>query len=575
MNALKYILVVFFLSAHFAAFSQDESGLKELSRAKDFKLQERVLLIFDQDFYLAGETLNFFAVTLDAALQIPITFSSILYIELYNQDNKVLTTKKVLLKNGEATNTLALPREINTGYYYIRAYTNFMKNFGPSTFFIKRLKIVNPFVPNAVSLIDTLSDNNNIAAKAAQDPEQLFGYNKPRAGLVINAHLNKTEANRGDTITLDIDSSNTDSIQYVLALHLGNKLTLPSLQENIASTLKSLSYSHLTYLPEFTTDIVTGRVNAGNSNVSTANKILYLSFVDSVSWTTRCRTDTLGRFTATLPIEYQGDDLVVSMVDTTNSFSIVFDDEFSPYFLEVNKEDYSPNPSLKPIIEARMLNLQVNDAYDEPTESSISAERPLLRFYGYPDNEYIINTYTDLPNLEEFIREVVLEAYVRKRRAQTSIMVKTEKTNNKSPLIILDGIPLFQADHLLPLISTEKLKSVRVVASRFFFGSEIYEGILDITSNDKALSLVEKDKNSVRIRFSPVTTTPANNKLMNLRTPHYTSDLYFDSINSAKGKESIRIALPQNAGLYSLTLFGYTKNGEWDYRVLPDILNVK
>lgn len=575
MNALKYILVVFFLSAHFAAFSQDESGLKELSRAKDFKLQERVLLIFDQDFYLAGETLNFFAVTLDAALQIPITFSSILYIELYNQDNKVLTTKKVLLKNGEATNTLALPREINTGYYYIRAYTNFMKNFGPSTFFIKRLKIVNPFVPNAVSLIDTLSDNNNIAAKAAQDPEQLFGYNKPRAGLVINAHLNKTEANRGDTITLDIDSSNTDSIQYVLALHLGNKLTLPSLQENIASTLKSLSYSHLTYLPEFTTDIVTGRVNAGNSNVSTANKILYLSFVDSVSWTTRCRTDTLGRFTATLPIEYQGDDLVVSMVDTTNSFSIVFDDEFSPYFLEVNKEDYSPNPSLKPIIEARMLNLQVNDAYDEPTESSISAERPLLRFYGYPDNEYIINTYTDLPNLEEFIREVVLEAYVRKRRAQTSIMVKTEKTNNKSPLIILDGIPLFQADHLLPLISTEKLKSVRVVASRFFFGSEIYEGILDITSNDKALSLVEKDKNSVRIRFSPVTTTPANNKLMNFRTPHYTSDLYFDSINSAKGKESIRIALPQNAGLYSLTLFGYTKNGEWDYRVLPDILNVK
>lgn len=575
MNALKYILVVFFLSAHFAAFSQDESGLKELSRAKDFKLQERVLLIFDQDFYLAGETLNFFAVTLDAALQIPITFSSILYIELYNQDNKVLTTKKVLLKNGEATNTLALPREINTGYYYIRAYTNFMKNFGPSTFFIKRLKIVNPFVPNAVSLIDTLSDNNNIAAKAAQDPEQLFGYNKPRAGLVINAHLNKTEANRGDTITLDIDSSNTDSIQYVLALHLGNKLTLPSLQENIASTLKSLSYSHLTYLPEFTTDIVTGRVNAGNSNVSTANKILYLSFVDSVSWTTRCRTDTLGRFTATLPIEYQGDDLVVSMVDTTNSFSIVFDDEFSPYFLEVNKEDYYPNPSLKPIIEARMLNLQVNDAYDEPTESSISAERPLLRFYGYPDNEYIINTYTDLPNLEEFIREVVLEAYVRKKRAQTSIMVKTEKTNNKSPLIILDGIPLFQADHLLPLISTEKLKSVRVVASRFFFGSEIYEGILDITSNDKALSLVEKDKNSVRIRFSPVTTTPANNKLMNLRTPHYTSDLYFDSINSAKGKESIRIALPQNAGLYSLTLFGYTKNGEWDYRVLPDILNVK
>ena len=96
MNSLKYLLVVCLLTSHFAAHCQDESGLTSLTRTMDFQVQERVLLIIDQDFYLVGETINFFAVTLDAGLQIPIAFSSILYVELYDQDNKVIASKKVL-----------------------------------------------------------------------------------------------------------------------------------------------------------------------------------------------------------------------------------------------------------------------------------------------------------------------------------------------------------------------------------------------------------------------------------------------------------------------------------------------
>lgn len=764
MNSLKNILVVFFLSAHFATFCQNEPGLNLVTRAEDFKLQERVLLIVDQDFYLAGEALNFFAMTLDAGLQIPVAFSSILYLELYDPDNTVIAAKKVLLKKGEAINALDLPRETKTGYYYIRAYTNYMKNFGPSVFFTKRLKIVNPFFSDNFSFIgspshelqwgysveggnllyntenrivfyslnageklfvklykndrvaiqaetkngtgsisfipeegnkyaiEAISDygktertdlknisNTGVACKLdsilnntafvtihspnfshfplsvfienngseylrdtpvndsaaflrmkllpglneikIKDSEQRIVsqrlvYIKPKPSLAIAAKFNKTEASRGDSIVLDLQSRTTDSIQYLVALHLGNALTLPSLQEHIEAALYTssitlftnhvaedelrnlgnnwklmndylLRFQHSTvtcnplqrisFLPEFTHDIVTGSVKANNRNTSTANKNLYLSFVDSISWINRCKTDTFGKFTAALPIDYQGKDLVISMVDTTNDYSIVCDDEFYPDFLKVIKEDYYPDPSLKPVIEARMINLQVNDAYADVHKYSTNAERPLLRFYGYPDTEYKFNKYSGLPNLEEFIAEVVNEALVRKRRSQVSFQVITETNDiaNTAPLIIFDGIPLLQTDHLSPLISTEKLKSVRVVSSRFFFGSEVYAGILDITSNDKSFKLIEKDKNSVRMQFSPVITAPDKNKLANIRTPLYISDLYFDKINSAGGKESIKIALPQNAGSYSLSLFGYTKNGEWGYIALPDQLKVK
>ena len=445
---------------------------------------------------------------------------------------------------------------------------------------------------------------------------QRLVYIKPKASLAIAAHFNKTEASRGDSIVLDVQSRTSDSIQYLVALHLGNEYTLPSLQEHIEAALYTssvalftnhvaedelrnlgndwklmndyiLRFQHLTvtgnplkrisYLPELTNDIVTGSVKANNSNVSTSNKNLYLSFVDSISWINRCKTDTFGKFTAALPIDYQGKDLVLSMVDTTNDYSSVCDDDFYPDFLKVIKEDYYPDSSLKPVIEVRMINLQVNDAYADVHKSAINAERPLLRFYGYPDSEYKFNKYSSLPNLEEFISEVVNEALVRKRGSQVSFKVITGRNDiaNARPLIIFDGIPLLQTDHLSPLISTEKLKSVRVVSSRFFFGAEVFDGILDITSNDQSFTLVEKDKNSIRVRFSPVITTTAVNNVANIRTPQYISDLYFGKINSAAGKDSVRITLPQNAGSYSLSLFGYSKNGEWGFIALPDQLNVK
>ena len=114
-----------------------------------------------------------------------------------------------------------------------------------------------------------------------------------------------------------------------------------------------------------------------------------------------------------------------------------------------------------------------------------------------------------------------------------------------------------------------------MVASRFFFGSEVYEGILDIISNDNSFSLVEKDKNSVRINFCPVNTAPASRSFVNFRIPQYTSDLYFDTLRSAGEKATVKIALPQNAGSYTLSIFGYTRNGEMDYFVLPDLLYIK
>jgi|GEM_PF-929542 len=759
----KYFLITFLLSIRIISNCQTLPDLKLITRVEDYTIQERVLLTFDQDLYLAGEEFNFCALTFDAALHMPIEFSSILYVELFNQDNNVVSSKKIQLKQGECVNNLIVPRKLETGYYYVRAYTNYMKNFGPGVFFYKKIKIINPFIrinyqdntndiPDQIKLnisaeggkiiygvenkiaihVTKLNDNipvslykndsviakvitksgigifnfnptvnnryrieatllnkekrvvelNDIVqsgvickldsvhesiaclrviaknfdnypitlfvenntilyeySKTISKPEVLINielppglnkivlknsnqeevserliYIKPKTKLVFTATLNKPKALPGDSVILNIKSDMNDSIHYVVALNLGNQHTSPALKELMESTFYSYPIASLTgdlsfnelqqnyndsvivndyllkyqntgntnsklkiinYLPEISQDIVTGNIKKLSDQSLAANKNIYLSFVDSTCWINRCKTDNSGKFTATLPVDYQGINLFIAIKDTVENYIVKLDDEFYPDFLKIVKENYFPDPSLKNIIESRMLNLQLNDAYSELRKST-KPLRPTLRFYGYPDSYYRFKTYL-VPNLEEFISEVVGKAIIVKKgkRVEIKLFNKTEKNSiiGDHPLIIFDGIPLFKTDNITS-IPADKLESIRIVSSKFFFGTETFDGIVDITSNTKSFDLVEMDKNSTSVLFSPVITTKDDYQKPNSRIPGYKSDLYFKNIESSTGNENIVIQLPQNAGNYSLSIFGYTKTGECGSISIPDILTI-
>lgn len=759
----ELFFIALLLIARFSVDGQAKTELELLTRAEDFKIQERVLLTLDQDFYLAGESVNFFALTFDAALQIPIEFSSILYVELFNQDNNVINAKKFLLKRGEGIYYLNIPRQLETGYYYVRAYTNYMKNFGPGAFFTKRIKIVNPFYkikysnsagnrPTEMRLnisaeggsmlygiqnklaFHTSNANDSVLARLYKNDSIVgevntqngFGifnftptvnsnykievvsvnrkkavvelknivhsgvickldslnnsdaylnvitknfdrfpltvfvenngilyeytniitqpetslkialpqginriivktslhevvserliYVKPDIKLKFTAKLDKPNAFQGDSVTLSIRSNTNDSIQYLVALNLGTSETSPPIQELIESSLFSSSLASLTdtftaselhyissntrnindyilkyqpakpinarmekidYLPEIVNDIVTGSVRQLSDQSLAIDKSIYLAFIDSICWINRSKTDSFGKFTANVPFDYQGNNLIISVKDSIGSYSIRFDDEFYPDFLNVSKEKYFPDSSLRQTIESRMLNLQVNDAYAE-LRKEIKPLRSTLRFYGYPDSEYKFKKYVNLPNLEEFILEIVNRATIVKRKKKSFIKVLAKGKNEitgDNPMIIFDGIPIRDVGNLTA-ISSEKLESIRIVSDKFFFGTDIFDGIIDITSNARSFDLLDLDRNSTRVLFNPVISAKDNYQPQESRMPDYKSSIYFNRINSASGSEDIRMRLPQNSGNYSLYIFGYKKDGEWGVFQISNILKI-
>jgi hypothetical protein len=99
---------------------------------------EKLYVQFDKPYYTPGDTIWFKAYLFNASFLGPSKNSGILYIELANDSNKVIKRMMLPVANGLSWGDIALDaKEITQGSYVLRAYTNWMRNFGENYIFKK------------------------------------------------------------------------------------------------------------------------------------------------------------------------------------------------------------------------------------------------------------------------------------------------------------------------------------------------------------------------------------------------------------------------------------------------------
>lgn len=130
---------------------------------------EKIYLQFDRPSYLPGDTIWFKAYLFNASFLSPSTQSGILYIDVAGDDNKVLTQFKAPVAAGETWGNIALTKEVYTeGSYTIRAYTNWLRNFGEGHYFYQRFTIAgakqNSVLVNTHTQVFTVNGNDSIRA---------------------------------------------------------------------------------------------------------------------------------------------------------------------------------------------------------------------------------------------------------------------------------------------------------------------------------------------------------------------------------------------------------------------------
>ena len=115
--------------------------------------QEKVYLQFDNTSYYPGETIWFKAFVVNAST-LKRTESKVLYVDLLSPGGVLLKQQKLMIVAGQADGSFTLmeaataqARELRgvtnypSGFYEIRAYTNYMQNFGSDTFFSRVLAV--------------------------------------------------------------------------------------------------------------------------------------------------------------------------------------------------------------------------------------------------------------------------------------------------------------------------------------------------------------------------------------------------------------------------------------------------
>lgn len=138
---MRNIFIFFYL----VIFSSIGSNAQQIVQ-KSIKVLEIVSITTDRDLYLTGENC-WFASEIILENHIPTLLSSTLYIELYNEQYKVIAKQKLKITDGHCDGFIAIPNETETGNYYLRAYTGYLKNFDPVNYPIRKIRIINPEIP--------------------------------------------------------------------------------------------------------------------------------------------------------------------------------------------------------------------------------------------------------------------------------------------------------------------------------------------------------------------------------------------------------------------------------------------
>jgi hypothetical protein len=142
------------------AFAQSVSPVTSVATA------ESVLLNTDRSIYLPGDEILLSATIVEADNYKTAYLSRILNIEILNGEGTPIYQEKTEVTAGRATRRIKLHRALPSGWYEIRAYTNWMRNRDVDGFSGVTIRVVNPSALNN-TIITIQPDSLVIRAIAA------------------------------------------------------------------------------------------------------------------------------------------------------------------------------------------------------------------------------------------------------------------------------------------------------------------------------------------------------------------------------------------------------------------------
>ncbi|TGE24064.1 hypothetical protein E5K00_02280 [Hymenobacter aquaticus] len=164
----------------------------QLSRYTRQHLPEKLFLHVDRPVYVSGEMLWFKLYAVDGLYHKPLPVSKVAYVELLNPAQKPVLQAKISVEQAVGQGTFVLPKNLPSGTYTIRAYTNWMKNTAPDFYFHSTVTVVNT---SATVAVQTARETLGAEAQFFPEGGHLVQGLPATVGFKVNdKHLRGVEA---------------------------------------------------------------------------------------------------------------------------------------------------------------------------------------------------------------------------------------------------------------------------------------------------------------------------------------------------------------------------------------------
>ncbi len=329
------------------------------------------------------------------------------------------------------------------------------------------------------------------------------------------------------------------------------------------------------FLPEAEGHLINGKITDKRTGKGAGNITTYLSvpaekalFNTSISAPNGAIQFNVRNLYGNSDIIVQTNSLIDSVyrIDIANPFAEKYSDRTLPplYLTE----------SVTRLLTAHSIQSQVANTYyaNKQQQFVFPASMDTVPFYGSADNRYYLDDYTRFITMEEVMREFVLDVHLKTTNNQFGYKVRNRSFDQffeTPPLILLDGVPVFDADKMVKF-DPLKIKRVDVVAQKFYQNGLTHDGIVNYTTYRGDLAGYQLDANALivgyegfqlqREFFSPVyeTTEQINSRLPDLRNLLYWAP---DITTDKNGKKRVSFYTADLPGKYGVVIQGITKNG--------------
>jgi len=331
------------------------------------------------------------------------------------------------------------------------------------------------------------------------------------------------------------------------------------------------------FIPEIDGHIIHGRIIDTRTQAPANNILAYLSLPGKKLHLYGARSNSSGLVSFHTRDIY-GPSELVAQTDTQQDSTYKIDilSPFSNEYSSTKQPELILNEDIRKQLFTQSLSSQVQNVY---SSNKLRTFYPALidssAFYLKPDKTYLLDNFVRFNTMEEVLREYVAEVPVTRQKDDFSVWVTvrphlTDIPKSVKPLIILDGIPIFDSGNKIIKYDPKKVRSLDVVAQKYFLGTLNFEGILNFTTYKGNLPDFQLDTRATTVDYeglqlkrefySPVYETAAQTES---RLPDFRNVLYWSpdiKINS-DGKKTISFYTSDQESNYTIMLQGISTSG--------------